>query len=79
MVHLLSGSTCLILYWLTINPDFSWEAALFGNTKQPSNPVLASIDPMLVSVEQVMHLVSVLEGAKICAGNDEEKFVQSVL
>lgn len=33
---------------------------------------------MLVSVEQVTHLMSVLESAKICAGNDEEKFVQSV-
>ena len=33
---------------------------------------------MLVSLEQVMHLVSVLDSAKICAGNNEEKYVESV-
>ena len=78
LCKIVNGPTCLISYRLTINPDFSWEATLFGNIIQPSNPVLASIDPMLVSLEQVMHLVSVLDSAKICAGNNEGKYVESV-
>ncbi len=62
---------CIIVY-----PDFSWEVFVYGHkvVPSPTNP-LSSI-PQAVNEQSLVHLISVLDTARICPGNPDSGFIE---
>lgn len=70
--------TFAVSFRLTIYSDFKWELTHLGRIIEPTHHTLASIPQLLVTIEQVMSLVSLVDRCQICTGNTEDTYIESV-
>ena len=62
---------------ITINTDFKWTLSVYNQTLTASScPLLVGLPLQLRSVNDVCHMITLVESGRLCVGNPGEKFAE---
>ena len=70
------GASAGIVYTLVITQNLMWELRLGESIISQGIELLRDFSPAIATVNQVLELLTCLDEAGVCAGNDDSKFLE---
>ena len=61
---------------VTVSADLTWYAHVLGRVVPRTNAVIQSLQGRVISSSCLVHILSTVQAARLCAGNPEEHFVE---